>query len=604
MHQRVSSLLSSLSFRAKVIAASFICIALPAVLTLFIYSYLTRDAVEEQAFMNLSRELELVNGNVVKLLEDMLYVLNFVQIDSELNSIFKNIVYNESYDELKDDYERFTDHSKVMKTIDNITLLGEKFYVTILLTEGSFYTNYPVSDYNPVEMFYEEWFQAIDNVEGYESVWIGTHPTIYQSEIENNPYQISAARTLRNQNSDIYGYVIVSIMENKVNQLFDSSVGKEEVLLVDSSGRILSHRDQDRIGTEFSYGKNSFGRREIVHGAETDYLLAEQTISFTGWRLLSFIPYKDAVHNIHAIFNKAFFIQIFSFIVFFLLLAYLLNTLTKPLMKFSHVAAAVQRGSLEVRSQIRSKDEIGRLSTSFDNMLDRVNEMIEEIKASELKKRRAEFAMLQAQINPHFLFNILNSIRMKVLKKGDRENAEIISTLSKLLRMTINKDRGTIAIHEEIEIVIDYVRLMNMRLREKVLFQADVAPDVYLEKIPRLILQPIIENAIIHGFHQGPGTIRLHAYKSGNENIIHIEDDGQGMADETLQSLKQAIVSSTSVRENDMKNSGFSSIGLTNVYERLVLTYGEAFRMDVDSKEGEGTKVSMYIPAEAGDVDV
>ena len=116
---------------------------------------------------------------------------------------------------------------------------------------------------------------------------------------------------------------------------------------------------------------------------------------------------------------------------------------------------------------------MGRLSESFDHMLDRVNEMIQEITDTQERKRKAELDMLQAQINPHFLFNVLNSIRMKVLGKGDKESANMISSLSKLLRMTIDKNKETITFREEIQIVLDFINIMNMRQKEQVNVEID-----------------------------------------------------------------------------------------------------------------------------------
>ncbi|TMZ39389.1 HAMP domain-containing protein, partial [Klebsiella pneumoniae] len=170
------------------------------------------------------------------------------------------------------------------------------------------------------------------------------------------------------------------------------------------------------------------------------------------------------------------------------------------------------QGDLTVRSRIKGKDEIGRLAESFDLMLDRINAMIRDITETQERKRKAELAMLQAQINPHFLFNALNSIRMKVMRKGDIESSEMISSLSKLLRMTIDQGRETIPFRKEIDIAKDYIHLMNMRRSTEVQLDIHVSTDAYLEEIPRFILQPIIENSIIHGFSQDGGTISLDAY--------------------------------------------------------------------------------------------
>jgi two-component system sensor histidine kinase YesM len=261
------------------------------------------------------------------------------------------------------------------------------------------------------------------------------------------------------------------------------------------------------------------------------------------------------------------------------------------------VAETVQRGNLEVSSNIRGTGEIGYLGESFDPMLDRVKKMIAETTLIETRKRKAELVMLQAQINPHFLFNVLNSIRMTVMRKGDPDSAEMISSLSKLLRMTISQDKGTIPLHEEIDTVIDYVKLMNMRQKEEVQLQLDVSRDTLLTAVPRFFLQPVIENALIHGLSQRAGTIHISAEDAGNFIIIAVRDDGQGMDEATLEMLRRKLIDAAAREERNKPDGGkFSSIGLSNVYERMTMTYGESFTMDVSSDSESGTLVTMHIP--------
>ncbi|MBM7603903.1 two-component system sensor histidine kinase YesM [Metabacillus crassostreae] len=597
MWSQIQKKLPPHSFRYKVILTSIICIVIPAIITLFINNYLTKDAMKEQALSNANRELKLAGEYLNKIFEDMLYAANFVQLDSEINTILKkNAKINDHTIEQEEAYESFVEYSKVSKTIENVTLLGEKSYVTILLKNGKHYTNYPVSDYNPENLFSEPWFKELDGVFGYEAVWIGSQPTVFKSEQKSNPYQISVARTLRDSNLKIYGYVIVTIMENKVKQAFESLPGKEEMMLVDSSFKILSHRDNEKIGDKFPYIKEIQDPNftNIITAQKENFLYADHQIMNMGWKLVSVNPYKQAIFKINSIFQKVFLVQLISFIIFFLLLAYILQTITKPLVHLSNVAETVQSGNLKVRSNVQNKDEIGKLSNSFNLMLDRVNEMISEITETQIRKRKAELSMLQAQINPHFLFNVLNSIRMKVMKKGDYDSAEMISSLSKLLRMTIDQDKGMITFRDEVGIVTDYVRLMNMRQREAVQFEVNVSDTAYLEMIPRFILQPIIENSIIHGLNQSAGKITVEAFLKRNDFFIIIEDNGEGMSEQSLLNLRKRLTRDAGF-SNVQNKMGFSSIGITNVYERMCMTFGDAFNMEVYSEVGKGTKVVLSV---------
>lgn len=599
MGKKIHNILSPRSFRFKVIFISIICLLIPATMTLFIYNYLTKDTIREQALSNANRELTIANEYVQKLLEDMMYITNFIQVDAEMNTLLKRKAKNTFNQTREQKYQSFLDDSKINKTIDNITLLGGKSYVTILLKNGKSYTNYSNREYNPTDLFQEKWFKQLNLTKGYESVWIGSQPTMFKSEKKINPYQVSVARTLRDENSTIYGYVIVTTMENKISQIFENMSGHEEMVLLDSSNHIISNRDHSKIGKLFRYRnqlkENNYSN--IFQISKKNYLIAEHKISFTGWKLVSVIPYKQATNKVNSIFNKVISVQVIFFTIFIVLMTYSLRTITKPISCLGNVADIVQQGNLNIRSRIRTKDEIGKLSESFDSMLDRINEKIREITATEKRKRKAELDMLQAQINPHFLFNVLNSIRMKVLVKGDKESANMISSLSKLLRMTISKEKETITFHEEIQIVLDFINIMNMRQKEKVNVELSIHEETNSIMIPRFILQPIIENSIIHGLNQSAGTIKVNTEWKENEVTIVVEDDGQGMDDQALSHLNKKLIQSVrSDYQIDKNKKGFSSLGVSNVYERMYMTFGQEFKMEIKSKIGKGTQVILSIP--------
>lgn len=588
--------ISNRSFRYKLMVAAVACILMPTCVTFIMYNYLTQSAVKEQAIANSQESMQLVSNYVNTSMKYMLNVANSIQMDSEINTIMKNRVSGEPFSGPEAEYKYFNDTDKILKKIDNITIGGERVYVTILLENGrGYFANYSFTDYDPVKMRDEPWFnQQLKSIYGLESYWIAT-PTIFHSE--ENPFQISVARTLRGTGLSIFGYVVVTINENQVNQNFERLAETQEFMILDQNNVIVSHNDSSRIGQPFPYltegaQKNS---TSIIKMDDENYLMTHETLALNGWKIVSLMPYKKAVTKINSIFHNVFLLQMISFVLFLLLFVYLLRTFTKPLVKLGKTALAVQRGNLEIRTDVKGGDEIGRLGLLFDQMLDRINEMIVEISATQARKRKAELAMLQAQINPHFLFNVLNSIRMKVMLRGDKESAEMLGSLSKLLRMTIEQERSTISLHEEVEIVIDYMKLMNMRQKNKAQLEADISADAFLEKVPRFVLQPLIENALIHGLSQSGGTISLRAWVTGKKLVIVVEDDGIGIAEETLRKLRSKLDSKDAQGQAETKK-GFSSIGLSNVNERMRMTYGDQFRMRIQSEPDKGTRILMSIP--------
>lgn len=587
------------SFRFKLMMASIICILLPAFITLAVYNMLTKDAVKEEAVSQAHQKLELVDGYVTNLFQYMLYIANNVQIDSEMNVILKAVAAGKTYQGPNAEYERHMDRTKITNKIDNMTVLGEKAYVTILLKDGTYFANYPFLEYNPNLFREEQWFKRLNELSGLESLWIGTTPTMLPLDRLRSPHQISMARTLRGAGVTPYGYVIVTILENQVSSIFGKIAEGQETMLLDENGLIMSHPNTERIGDPFPYAEllKQQADRNILRFEDENYIITAHKLSLTGWELVSLTPYKKAVYKLNSIFNSVFMFQLFSFLIFLLLFVYLIGTITRPLVRLGRVAETVQRGNLEVRSNIRGSDEIGYLGESFDHMLDQVKTMIAEITMTQARKRKAELAMLQAQINPHFLFNVLNSIRMKVMRKGDMDSAEMISSLSKLLRMTISQEKETIPLHEEVDTIVDYVKLMNMRQKEKVQLNLELSRDTLMIAVPRFFLQPIIENALIHGLSKRAGMIQISSEETGKEFRVIVRDNGQGMDAAALDRLRRKLRHTAEEEDNgNVKGDMFTSIGLSNVFERMAITYGDRFSMEVNNCAGGGTEITLNIP--------
>jgi two-component system sensor histidine kinase YesM len=226
-------------------------------------------------------------------------------------------------------------------------------------------------------------------------------------------------------------------------------------------------------------------------------------------------------------------------------------------------------------------------------MLDRIKEMIHKITYEQQLKRKAEIDMLQAQINPHFLFNILNSVRMRILLKGDQENAEIIESLSTVLRMTIDRNNAFVTLREEVEIVRHYLELMNFRRRQPIHLVIDLNQDTLLKEVPRFIIQPLIENACMHGIKQNSGCITIRSQLVDNDLIIVVADDGDGMEPTLVNNLNLHL--GNNVPPKNLGANKLNGIGLTNVAERIRIIYGPSSVMIVESQLGEGTSITVNI---------
>lgn len=594
---RLMNLYRKRSLRQKLILSSILCLVIPTIITLILSDYTSKKVLKEEAVRTASETLEVIEQYIENRINKMIYVSNFIQFDNEIRSIVMQRRNEHRLNLEPDEIELFESRKKITAKLDNISFPDEKTYITILLPDGTNYTNFPYYEFDPVGLFEEPWFVELPDFPASSTLWVGTHPAYIESERKQNEQFMTLVRTIKTFSSELYGYIIISISESQISRVFSNDRAEGEKLLLTGSGIILSHADKSQIGQPFAHSQalpEGESSSQFIHLNGEQYLVVANKTTYSDWYLLSMTPYDTALGQIHQILRTNVFLQIMFFSAFLIILVYLVRQFTKPIVRLGQIASEVESGNLDVRSRIRGPDEIGRLGRSFDQMLGRIQHMIEQITLEQTLKRKAELKMLQAQINPHFLFNILNSIRMKIWLKGDEENAALISSLAKLLRMTISQKDELVPLQEEVDTTVNYMKLMNFRHHGALKWEINLLEETLDEKVPRFFMQPLIENAIIHGFNQQKGTIRIFSRIAADELAIRIEDDGAGMNTERLNRLKENL--KQPIHPERQEDESFSGIGVKNVYDRLRLIYGNRFNIEIESMPGQGTQITLYIP--------
>ncbi|MDI4648596.1 sensor histidine kinase [Cohnella hashimotonis] len=604
------------SLRGKLIMTALVCLLLPASFTLIAGDYLTQRIVRAQVVDNENKSLELTEVYLSTLFDNMIRVSNGIMFDNNINLALK-----ENWQRYKlgqpDPAQDALDAKDIGHFLSSIASTMDNVYVTVLTVDGHYFTNYQFDLYGgftPANFLRMPWIKTVEMLPVYEIGWIGLVNQYTMDGKGTEPYLLTMARNLRlAYATDPYAYIVISISEAKLGEIFKHDLGRQETMLLDPDGRILASRNRQRVGQTFPFPEE-VRRADVpltVRYEGEQFLLSRHDLDYGGYRVVSLRPYKEAVGQLHSVSRLSFAVQIAATLVFLALFIYMLRQFTKPIVALGKAAGAVEHGELTVRSGVRGSDEIGRLGKQFDQMLGRIEDMVGEIRAEQMQKRKAELAMLQAQINPHFLFNILNSIRLRILLKGDEENGELLASLSGLLRQTIRRDGEFTSLHEELEVLRRYMELLNFRQQEKAVLIIEAASDTLGLRLPRFLLQPVIENAYIHGLRQEAGTIvvevvrreigeaRAGAVAAAEADMrIVVRDDGAGMSRTTLERLRTELRSQRGVSSSDGTAGRLSGIGIANVYERLQLIYGERCSLTLESEEGEGTTVVIEIPAE------
>ena len=269
---------------------------------------------------------------------------------------------------------------------------------------------------------------------------------------------------------------------------------------------------------------------------------------------------------------------------------YIPRSITMPITRISRVTNQVAKGNLSVRAAAESGAEARMLSDSLNAMIDKINELLDQVTTEQIRLRKAEFELLQAQINPHFLYNTLDTI-VWLAEAGDQKRVvSMVGNLSDFFRTSLNQGKDIISIREELAHVRSYLEIQQVRYQDILRYEITVPEDLYEYKIPKITIQPLVENALYHGIKnkRGQGTITITGERSENGFVLYVRDNGIGMTQERLNEVRAGI--------QKLSYPGKEIYGLYNVNERIRLNFGETYGISIESTYGEGTCVSISLP--------
>lgn len=282
------------------------------------------------------------------------------------------------------------------------------------------------------------------------------------------------------------------------------------------------------------------------------------------------------------------FLGIFVLILF---LSYFIPlSITRPILRVEEVTKQVASGNLSVRSDVEDGVEVRALSESLNTMIDKINELLEQVTKEQIRLRKAEFELLQAQINPHFLYNTLDTIIWLAETGEQKKVVSMVGSLSDFFRSTLSRGKDIVTLKEELQHVRSYLEIQQVRYQDILQYEIEAPEELYLCQIPKMTIQPLVENALYHGIKnkRGVGQIRIRCKKEDNVCRIRIEDNGIGVTKERLAQVQDGILHKVL--------TGKDIYGLYNVHERIRLNFGEDYGISIESEYGEGTVVSIVVP--------
>lgn len=368
------------------------------------------------------------------------------------------------------------------------------------------------------------------------------------------------------------------------------------IYLMDSKGEIIWHPKYELIAAGrvkennlVAAGYDDGSREEIFNG--TRQTVVTKTVGYTGWKLVGVI--KGTGISLNMLKTRLFIVFVILLIIFIVILinSYISFRVTNPIRELEKSVKALEEGNLDADIYMGGSYEVQHLGKSVQDMKFRIKGLMQDIVNEHEEKRKSEFDSLQAQINPHFLYNTLDIIVWQIENEKQSEAVHTVTALARFFRLSLGKGKNIVTVKDEIDHVKNYLMIQHMRFKNKFDYEFDIAEDVLELPSLKLMLQPLVENAIYHGmeFMDGDGLIMVKAWQEENELYLSVADNGLGMTEDKVETILTGKSSSG--------NGRGSGIGVKNVNERIKLYFGEAYGITIDSEPDEGTTVIIHLPA-------
>ncbi len=580
------------SFSLKSILISFLTVVVAlSIILIGLFSYtIFSSTMTEQIARSRVDVLSQISERITALNEKIEVMSNFYHYNNVILDLYDGSAFDE--DEQKQIIDKFDQIDKL--SYETIKALGMDFNYRFVLVNGFTYDSDEGEIDTTLQDYEKElWYSEITEAEG-NPVWISKY-----RDTNTNNYSFSLGRSITNpETMEIIGIFLFNTSEESIAETYSNLISNNEIYVVDSYGNIITHSDKMMIGINF-YDMETLNdlfdgdNYTIINKNTGKYLFSKYTNDDYNWLLVEEIPLENVLSPLKKIRNYIIFLGLFVFVICIVIIIIISSRTTAPLLKLCKQLEQV--GGQEQASiifDVKGWQEIDKICEECNQMNDRIISLVEDIKQEESEKRDAEMGFLQSQINPHFLYNTLFSIKCMV-DMGDKSKAiGIIDSFTAIMKYILSYQDREIFIFEELKFIEDYIALQRHRYGDRFNFEMSCDDSVVNNKVLRMIIQPLIENAIFHGASDEKQILNITlSIKDDQENIkIIVSDDGVGMSKETKSSLWKA-------KSSDAQSN---LIGMKNIANRIKIHYGTRFGLDINSDIGEGVQVIVMVPKISG----
>ncbi len=466
----------------------------------------------------------------------------------------------------------------------------------LIATKNDLYVSTGMSRISRDSFLNEEWYRQAE--QSPDEIQLISNPTGRNIVTDRN-YSVddvfSLAKAVKDPfTGEVLGVILFDIRHDIIQNSINSvTIGKKGFVFVTDADNSVVYAPVNnivyRVNPDWLNGSSNEYITARIQGGT--YQIHSEKSNYTGWRTVGVFSTDEVMAGVNTIIFILVVCILITIVIVLISSFQLAKTITKPIFKLQTLMKQAERGDLSVRFNSKYNDEIGDLGLSFNHMIVQIDHLIEMVYVEQQNKRFAELKSLQEQIKPHFLYNTLDTISWMAREYGAKDIVKLVDALTSMFRIGLSHGKDIISVKEEMTHVSNYLYIQKIRYKDKLNYQIDIDESLLGCKVPKLILQPLVENAIYHGIKEkrGGGTITVTGRSEGDLLVFKVHDNGAGIPPERLWQLKNQLARHV---ELDQKQS----FGLFYIKERIQLCYGKEYGISIDSVQGEESTVTVTLP--------
>ena len=584
--RKIKDMLLNVSLRTRMVLSNIVVALIPFLIFSIVSGFVFLDHAQKTAEEHSVQLIHQVSNSMDVYVETIEKMVNYIQLELQDTPFFTMESEGASGWDSETAYIR--------SVLENVANSHREVAGIFIATKEDLYVSTGMSRISRDPFQNERWYrEASENPEEIQLISVVTGRNI----VTNRSYSIddvfSLAKAVQDpETGEVLGVILLDIRHDIIQSSINGvTIGEKGfVFVMDQEDNIVYTPVNGivyRVNPKWVKAMEPMSVQ--IQGGS--YQIRSELSPYTGWRTVGVFSMDEVMSSVNTIVYILFTCVIISLVLVVIVSFKFSRTLTNPIFKLKRLMKQAESGDLTVRFNFQHNDEIGELGQSFNHMIARIDQLIQMVYVEQENKRTAEMKSLQEQIKPHFLYNTLDTISWMARDYDAEDIVRLVDALTKMFRIGLSHGKDIITVKEEITHVSNYLYIQKIRYKDKLNYVIHVDESLYAIEVPKLILQPLVENAIYHGVKakRGGGTITITGVPEGENLVFTVQDNGAGMPQEKVEELNRRM-SERSVLDEQ------KSFGLFYIRERIQLCYGTGYGVHVESALGEGTRVTITLP--------